>query len=79
MSSLPDRQQRMLAFERQWWKRADARIPELFGCTPGQYRRELAELVALSAALAYDPLLVKRLRRRLLEASVGTPAERLRR
>lgn len=56
----------MLAFERQWWKRDDARIAELFGCAMAQYRWELAELVTLPAALAYDPLLVRRLRRELV-------------
>jgi hypothetical protein len=66
MTSLTERQQQMLAFERQWWKRDDARIAELFGCALAQYRRELAELMTLPAALAYDPLLVRRLRRKLV-------------
>lgn len=61
--TLTDRQLRMLSFERQWWKRDDARVAELFGCALEQYRSELAELVALPGALAYDPLLVRRLRR----------------
>jgi hypothetical protein len=56
----------MLAFERQWWKGDDTRIGELFGCVMAQYRWELAELVMLPAALAYDPLLVRRLRRELV-------------
>ena len=62
MTSLTDRQLRILASERQWWKHADPR--EVFGVTPVQYRRELDALIALPEALAYDPLLVKRLRRR---------------
>jgi len=78
MSSLSDRQQGMLTFERQWWKRADARIPVLFGCAPEQYRRELSDLVTLPAALAYDPLLVKRLRRTLLAGAADGSARQLR-
>jgi hypothetical protein len=66
VTTLTDRQQRMLAFERQWWRRDDARIAELFGCAMAQYRWELADLVTLPAALAYDPLLVRRLRRELV-------------
>lgn len=73
MTSLTDRQQRMLAFERQWWKRDDARIAELFGCAMAEYRWELAELLALPAAMAHDPLLVRRLRR---EASAARPGRR---
>ena len=65
MSSLTDRQQRMLTFERQWWKRDDARVAELFGCGLEQYHHELAQLLATPAALASDPLLVRRLRRQL--------------
>ncbi|MDX6200344.1 MAG: hypothetical protein QOJ79_3495 [Actinomycetota bacterium] len=74
MTSLTDRQQRMLAFERQWWKRDDTRIAELFGCAMAQYRWELAELLASPAALAHDPLLVRRLRRE--EVGAGKPGRR---
>lgn len=69
MTSLSDRQQRMLAFERQWWKRDETRIPELFGCAIAQYRWELADLLTQPAALAYDPLLVRRLRREAIPAT----------
>ena len=63
MDDLTDRQLEILAFERQWWKRHPAATRHLFGCTRAQYRAELTELIALPAAVAYDPLLVKRLRR----------------
>jgi hypothetical protein len=66
MGGLTERQLRMLAFERQWWKRDDARIAELFGCSMAEYGWELADLVVLPEALAYDPLLVRRLRRQLV-------------
>jgi hypothetical protein len=74
MNGLSLRQQQMLAFERQWWKRDDARIGELFGCGNADYRRELAELLELPAALAFDPLLVRRLRRE----AAATPTRRRR-
>ena len=67
MTSLTDRQHRILTFERQWWKHLDARtatVRQLFDCSPLQYRRELDQIIDLPEALAYDPLLVKRLRRR---------------
>jgi len=67
MTSLTDRQHQILTFERQWWKHLDARtttVRELFDCSPVQYRRELDEIIDLPEAHAYDPLLVKRLRRR---------------
>ena len=67
MDSLTDRQHAILTFERQWWKHVDARVTavrELFGCTPVQYWTELQEVIDSPAALTYDPLLVKRLRRR---------------
>ena len=67
MEQLTDRQHLILAFEREWWKHTDAReaaIQELFGCSPARYRKELAALIDLPAALALDPLVVKRLQRR---------------
>jgi hypothetical protein len=76
MTTLTDRQQQMLAFERQWWRRDEALVDELFGCEVTQYRRELAELVALPTALAYDPLLLRRLRRAQLVAADRVPERR---
>jgi hypothetical protein len=70
MTNLTDRQQQMLSFERQWWKRDEALVDELFGCALKQYRRELAELVELPAALACDPLLVRRLRRHAIAQGI---------
>jgi hypothetical protein len=67
MDDLTERQQQMLAFERQWWKYADARpaaVRDLFSCSVAAYRKELNTLIALPAALAVDPLVVKRLQRR---------------
>ena len=67
MDQLNDRQLRMLAFERQWWKHGDGRqtaVRDLFGCSPARYRAELDALLEEPAALALDPVLVKRLQRR---------------
>ena len=67
MTTLTDRQRQLLTFERQWWKHGEGRthtVRELFDCSPVQYHRELDEILDLPEALAYDPLLVKRLQRR---------------
>jgi hypothetical protein len=56
----------MLAFERQWWKYAGAKeqaIRELFDISATRYYQALNSLIDRPAALAADPMLVKRLRR----------------
>lgn len=63
---LTRREHDMLAFERQWWRRAGAKetaIRERFGVPPTRYYQVLNTLVDRPAALAADPLLVRRLRR----------------
>ena len=65
-SGLSDRDQRILEFERQWWKfrgAKDEAIRELFDFTPTRYYQVLNALLDDQAALAFDPMLVKRLRR----------------
>lgn len=57
----------ILAFERQWWKHAvpkEQAIRELFGVSARRYVRLLDAVLDDPAALAADPLLVRRLRRR---------------
>ncbi len=64
--ALTRREHEMLAFERQWWRRAGAKetaIRERFGLAPTRYYQALNALVDRPAALAADPLLVRRLRR----------------
>jgi len=59
-------QRELLAFERQWWKYAGAKeqaIRELFGVSATRYYQALNALLDNPAAMAEDPLLVKRLRR----------------
>ncbi len=63
---LSERDQQVLAFERQWWKYAGAKeqaIRELFDMSATRYYQVLNALIDDPAALAHDPMLVKRLRR----------------
>lgn len=65
-SPLSERDQEILAFERQWWKYAGAKeqaIRELFDMSATRYYQILNGLIDDPAALAFDPMLVKRLRR----------------
>ena len=64
--SLTAREHEILAFERQWWKYAGAKeqaIRELFDMSTTRYYQVLNALIDTPAALAADPMLVKRLRR----------------
>ncbi|HEV8650305.1 MAG TPA: DUF3263 domain-containing protein [Actinomycetes bacterium] len=63
---LADRDRAVLAFERQWWKYAGAKeeaIRREFGMSPTAYYQLLTRLIDDPAALAADPMLVKRLQR----------------
>lgn len=63
---LADRDARILAFERQWWRFAGSKedaIREEFSMTATEYYQVLNALIDTEAALAHDPMLVKRLRR----------------
>jgi hypothetical protein len=63
---LSRRNREILAFERQWWKYAGAKeqaIRELFDMSATRYYQVLNALIDTPAALAADPMLVKRLRR----------------
>lgn len=63
---LTERDQQILAFERQWWKYAGAKeqaIRELFDMSSTRYYQILNTLIDTPQALAFDPMLVKRLRR----------------
>jgi Protein of unknown function (DUF3263) len=64
--SLTDRQQHMLVFERQWWRHAGSKeqaIREQFSLSATRYYQMLNQLLDVPAALAFDPLVVGRLRR----------------
>lgn len=57
---------RLLAFERDWTGRVgakDAAIRAEFALSPARYHQLLHALIERPAALAHDPLLVRRLQR----------------
>lgn len=65
-AALGRRDRDILAFERQWWQYAGAKeqaIKERFDLSPTRYYQVLNEIIDNPAALAEDPLLVRRLRR----------------
>ncbi len=65
-ATLSDRDRRILEFERQWWKYAGAKeqaIRDLFDMSSTRYYQILNGLIDTPEALAFDPMLVKRLRR----------------
>ncbi|MFC8193431.1 DUF3263 domain-containing protein [Cellulomonas sp. NPDC057328] len=79
-SSLSERDQAVLAFERQWWKYAGAKeqaIRELFDMSATRYYQVLNALIDDPAALAHDPMLVKRLRRMRSSRQRARTARRL--
>jgi len=66
VGELSERDAQILAFERQWWKYAGAKetaIRELFDMSATRYYQVLNVLIDDPAALAAEPMLVKRLRR----------------
>ena len=63
---LGERERSVLAFERQWWRHAGAKeeaIRREFGVGPTAYYQLLSRLIDDPAAIAHDPMLVKRLQR----------------
>ena len=64
-ATLSEREQEILAFERQWWKYAGAKeqaVRELFDMSATRYYQVLNALIDRPEALTFDPMLVKRLR-----------------
>jgi hypothetical protein len=64
--ALSERDRAILDFERQWWKYAGAKeqaVRRLFKLPATRYYQVLNALIDRPEALAYDPMLVKRLRR----------------
>jgi hypothetical protein len=63
---LSERDREILAFERQWWKYAGAKeqaVRDKFDMSSTRYYQVLNALIDRPEALAFDPLLVRRLRR----------------
>jgi hypothetical protein len=64
--SFGEREQKILEFERNWWKYSGAKeraIRERFGFSATRYYSLLNGIIDMQEALAYDPILVKRLQR----------------
>ncbi len=63
---LSERDRAILDFERTWWSEPgpkESGIRARFGLSPTRYYRLLAQLLESADAAAYDPLVVRRLRR----------------
>lgn len=66
MEGLTQRSIDILDFERSWWKHAGVKeqaIKERFDMSATRYYQVLNELLEDPAAMEYDPILVKRLKR----------------
>lgn len=64
--ALTDRDRAILDFERSWWSEPGPKelaIRERFDLSSTRYYEILNELLDMSEALDYDPLVVRRLRR----------------
>lgn len=64
--TLSSRDQRILDFEREWKRHAEAKedaVHTVFGLTYARYYQVLNSIIDSPAALAYDPMLIKRLQR----------------
>jgi hypothetical protein len=62
----------ILDFEREWWRHAGARDQEVarrWGMSASKYDRRLIAIAVRPEAMAYDPLTVRRIRRRLVPPS----------
>ncbi len=65
-SGLDQRERDILDFERDWWRSAvpkERAIRDRFGVSSARYHQVLGGLLDRPEALAYDPMLVRRLRR----------------
>ncbi len=80
VADLSDRDREIIAFERQWWKYAgnkEAAIKELFDMSSTRYYQVLNGLIDNQAALEFDPMLIKRLRRLRAQRQRARSARRL--
>ncbi len=66
MDELTQRDTEILDFERSWWKHAGVKeqaIRERFDMSATRYYQLLNDLLENPAAMAHDPILIKRLKR----------------
>ena len=78
--TLNERYEAILAFERQWWKYAGAKeqaIRDLFEMSGTRYYQIVNNLIDTPEALAFDPMLVKRLGRMRAARQRSRSARRL--
>ncbi|EFQ82503.1 hypothetical protein HMPREF0063_11712 [Aeromicrobium marinum DSM 15272] len=78
--TLSDRDREILALERLWWQYAGAKeqaIRDKFDMSATRYYQVLNALIDREDALAFDPLLVKRLRRLRAQRARTRSARRL--
>jgi hypothetical protein len=79
-NELSERDREILNFERQWWKYAGAKeqaVREKFDMSSTRYYQVLNALIDRPDALAFDPLLVRRLRRLRAARQKARSARRL--
>ena len=77
---LSDRDRKIIAFERQWWKYAGAKeqaVRELFDMSATRYYQVLNALIDNPIALEADPMLIKRLHRLRASRQRARSARRL--
>ena len=77
---LSERDRQILEFERQWWKYAGAKeqaIRDLFDMSATRYYQIINTLIDDPKALAFDPMLIKRLRRMRAARQRARSARRL--
>jgi hypothetical protein len=80
IGDLTEREREILAFERQWWRYAGAKeqaVREMFDMSATRYYQVLNALIDRPDALAFDPMLVKRLRRMRAARTRARSARRL--
>lgn len=74
------RDEEILKFEREWWKHSGSKenaIRDIFDMSATRYYQILNALIDTEAALDFDPMLVKRLRRIRLDRQRQRSARRL--
>ncbi|WP_374947619.1 DUF3263 domain-containing protein [Agreia sp.] len=79
LPALSARDVAILAFERTWWKHAGVKeqaIRDEFALSAARYYQLLGALIDSPAALAHDPMLIKRLHR-VRDARTTARTERL--
>lgn len=79
-TQLSERDREILEFERQWWKYAGAKeqaIRDLFDMSATRYYQIINGLIDTPEAMAFDPMLVKRLRRMRASRQRARSARRL--